>query len=66
MVCEAILRSTQINRYTMMDLDSVRNMRNKCRTEYSNRLDWLVENMDWAGTGCFTCDPKLRKGSLLR
>ena len=66
LVCEAILRSTQINRYTMMDLDSVRNMRNKCRTEYSNRLDWLVENMDWAGTGCFTCDPKLRKGSLLR
>ena len=64
-LCNAILSSGQLNRYTMLEREALYGKRNQYRKEYSDRLDWIVENMNWADSGCMECNPKMRRGSLL-
>ncbi len=64
-LCNAILSSGQLNRYTMLEREALYGKRNQYRKEYSDRLDWIVENMNITETGCLQCNPKVTKGSLL-
>ena len=65
LLCTAIINSTQLNRYTMLDREQLYGKRNQYRKEYSDRLDWIAENIDWANTGCLTCNRLMVMGSTL-
>lgn len=65
LLVDNILASGNINRYTMLDRERLYGQRSRYAKEYTSRIEWLKENMDWQGTGCLTCEPVMTKRSLL-
>lgn len=65
-LCDKILSSGQINKYTMLDRERLAIKRNSYAKEYQQRIDWLPDNVDLASSNCIICDSKMSMGSLLR
>ncbi len=53
-----ILRSSQINFYTLLEKEPLHGARNHNRKEASDRLQWLAENIPFDATDCLSCDGK--------
>lgn len=70
-LCNAILSSNNINRYTMLDREALYGKRNHYTKEYNNRLEWL-SNPDVSdvrqfltNTGCYMCSSRMKVISIL-
>jgi hypothetical protein len=55
-VIDDILASGQINRYTMMDRETMSGKRNNFIAEYRNRVAWIAKEMNYKANDCLTCD----------
>lgn len=55
-VIDNILGSGQINRYTMMDRDTMSGKRNNFLKEYKDRVNWIAKEMNWRANDCLTCN----------
>lgn len=67
-VHELILNSDDINRFTMMNREYLWGKRNHFRSEYNDRIEWMVENADLANYECWTCNSNTKgvhKGGIL-
>lgn len=67
-VHELILNSDDINRYTMMNREYLWGKRNHFRTEYNDRIEWMVENADLNNYDCYMCNnntKRVHKGGIL-
>lgn len=70
-LCESILSSSEINRYTMLDRDRLAIKRNQFAKEYNNRIDWLTDpdndliKTSFAQDGCLSCLKRMNFGSVL-
>ncbi|MCA9497107.1 MAG: hypothetical protein KC589_09250 [Nanoarchaeota archaeon] len=63
---EDILASGQINRYTMLDKERLWGKRNHYRSEFSQRIMYLTQEIDLSVNDCFACgDDSIRQGSIL-
>lgn len=63
---EYVLKSNEINRYTMSSREFLWGKRNHFKKEYADRVAWLVENIDMDLIDCYICnDKKVRKSGLL-
>ena len=56
LVHELVLNSDDINRYTMMNREYLWGKRNHFRSEYNDRIEWMVETADLSNYDCFTCN----------
>lgn len=54
-VIEKVLRSPEINRYTMMNREYLWGKRNHFRKEYQDRIAYIGQNTDITNTDCFIC-----------
>lgn len=54
-----ILSSTTINRYTMMDRESMFAKKASYQAEYQNRINYLGSRMNITLNGCWSCENKL-------
>jgi hypothetical protein len=52
---EQVLKSDQINRYTMMNREYMWGKRNHFRSEWETRIQWIGANIDMSSTDCFIC-----------
>jgi hypothetical protein len=67
-VHELILNSDDINRFTMMNREYLWGKRNHFRSEYNDRIEWMIETADLNNYDCFTCNnntKKVHKGGIL-
>jgi hypothetical protein len=55
---EYVLRSDEINRYTMSQREALYGKRNHFKAEYNDRITWLVENIDTSLIDCYVCNDK--------
>jgi len=55
-VIDEILSSSQINRYTMMDRETMSDKRNKFIKEYNTRVQWIAKEMNWKANDCLKCN----------
>jgi len=53
---DAILASSEINRYTTANRDFLYSRKNKFNQEYHARIRWIGENINLSGTDCYACD----------
>jgi hypothetical protein len=67
LLCDAILSSSEINRYTMLDRDSLYGKRNYFRKKAEDQIAWLCSNTPYINNDCFVCKkPSLvSKGALM-
>lgn len=70
-LCDSILSSSNINRYTMLDRERLYTKKNGYKREYENRISWLVnpENEQvkqfLLQTGCLECIKNIQFISML-
>lgn len=55
LLIERILSSPEVNRYTLMSREHLYGKRNHFRTEYQDRVQYILENVDVSKTDCFIC-----------
>lgn len=55
LLIEAVLKSPEINRYTMMNREYLWGKRNHYRAEYNSRINFLTEVVDITATDCYIC-----------
>lgn len=55
-VIDEILSSGNLNRFTMMDRESLYGKRNNYLKEYQNRISYLSDNINWKANDCLTCN----------
>lgn len=55
-VIDEILGSSQINRYTMMDRETMSGKRNNFVKEYQARMNWIADKINWRANDCLACD----------
>lgn len=55
MLIERILSSPEVNRYTLMSREHLYGKRNHFRSEYQDRVHYILENVDVSKTDCFIC-----------
>ncbi len=70
-LCDYILSSAQINRYTMLDRERLYAKKNSYMREYKDRITWLANpDVDIVkrfllDTGCVVCNSRMSMGSML-
>lgn len=52
---ESILASRQVDRFTLMDREHLYGKRNHYRSEYQNRVQYIVDHVDTTSNSCFLC-----------
>lgn len=66
LVHEYVLKQADISRYTMVNREYLWGKRNHFKSEYNDRINWLVANADMNLIDCYTCAPgKVVKRGLL-
>lgn len=67
LLLDSILSSPNINRYTMMDRESLYGKRNHYRAKYEEWIGWLCENTEVQNNDCLICRPNRNviKGGIL-
>jgi hypothetical protein len=55
-VIDNILASSQINRFTMMDRETMSGKRNNFLKEYRDRVSWIAKEMNWKANDCLMCN----------
>lgn len=66
LIHEFILKSDNINRYTMSSRESLYGKRNHFKAEYNTRINWLIENLNLNLIDCYICnDKRINKGGIL-
>jgi hypothetical protein len=67
LLLESILASGNINRYTMLDRETMWGKRNRYRSLYEQWVAYLCENTDVLNSDCLSCRPNhnVSKGSIL-
>jgi hypothetical protein len=66
LVHEYILKSNNINRYTMSNREFLWGKRNHFRKEYNDRVTWLSQTADINSIDCYVCnDKRIGNGGIL-
>lgn len=68
LVQEMVANSGQVNRYTLLAKEHIWGKRNHFRTEYADRIMWMVENANLEEYECYLCNNKtlnIRKAGIL-
>jgi hypothetical protein len=60
-----ILSSGRPNIYTLTGGERLMQENSRYKSEYANRVKWLVENIDLSATGCYECNKRFVKRSML-
>lgn len=55
LLIESVLRSPEVNRFTMMNREYLWGKRNHFKTEYENRIKYIRKVVDVSESGCFIC-----------
>ena len=55
-VVDDILGSSQINRFTMMDRETMFGKRNNFIKEYMTRISWIAKELNWRANDCLMCN----------
>lgn len=68
LVQESVANSGEVNRYTLLHKEHIWGKRNHFRSEYADRIMWMVENANLEEYECYVCTNKtlsIRKGGIL-
>jgi len=65
LLCDYILSSGQINRYTMIDRERILQKKADYLRDYQNRILWLSQNIDTKSNGCYICEPNMRMSGIM-
>jgi hypothetical protein len=65
LLCDYILSSGQINRYTMIDRERILQKKAEYIKDYQNRILWLSQNIDTKENGCYICEPTMRMSGIM-
>lgn len=55
LLIESVLRSPEVNRFTMMNREYLWGKRNHFKLEYENRIKYIRKVVDVSDSGCFIC-----------
>lgn len=53
---DEIMGSSEINRYTMMEKDTMSGKRNNFLKEYKERIAWIATQINWRANDCLSCN----------
>lgn len=65
LLCDYILSSGQINRYTMIDRERILQKKAEYIKDYQNRILWLSQNIEIDSNGCYLCDVKMKYSGIM-
>lgn len=65
LLIEYVLGSNTPTQFTLSNREYLWGKRNHFQKEYNNRVQWIAENIDVSGSGCYACiDNRMVKGSI--
>lgn len=64
-IISQILRSGNLNLYTMSNREAMYADKKRLQKAYENQILWLSENIPYGVTDCFQCDKNIRRKSIL-
>ena len=64
-IISSVLRSANINIFTMSNRESLYGQKKSLQKAYENQILWIAQNIPASVSDCFQCDKNIRRKSIL-